>query len=93
LDFSISEEGKMVQMPWLTQKEGAPQAENAKDQPQKRAAPTAEEVISYQVALLKDMHGHAVEVDWFLTHLLEMTITHAIDLQKGLRQAQKHRGR
>lgn len=86
----------MVQMPWLTQKEGAPQAEafeNAKDQAQKRAAPTAEEVLSYQAALLRDMHSQAVEVDWFLTHLLEMTLTHAIDLQKGLRQAQKHRGR
>ncbi|GMB82873.1 hypothetical protein NN6n1_36560 [Shinella zoogloeoides] len=82
----------MVQMPWLTQKEDAPQSD-AEGRPQKRAAPTAEEVISYQVALLRDMHSHAVEVDWFLTHLLEMTLTHAIDLQKGLRQAQKHRGR
>jgi len=82
----------MVQMPWLTQKEGASQAD-AEGRTQKRAAPTAEEVISYQAALLKDMHSHAVEVDWFLSHLLEMTLTHAIDLQKGLRQAQKHRGR
>lgn len=82
----------MVQMPWLTQKEGASQVD-AEGRPQKRAAPTGEEVISYQVSLLKDMHSHAVEVDWFLTHLLEMTLTHATDLQKGLRQAQKHRGR
>jgi hypothetical protein len=86
----------MVQMPWLKQTEAAAQSETSGDtggQSSKRAVPTAEQVIAYQVSLLKDMHSHAVEVDWFLTHLLEMTLTHATDLQKGLRQAQKHRGR
>ncbi|MGX5723288.1 hypothetical protein [Shinella zoogloeoides] len=62
-------------------------------QPRERAAPTALEVFAFQASLLKDMHSQAAEVDWFLAHLLDMARTHVLDLQTGVKQTQKHRGR
>ncbi|WP_337183870.1 hypothetical protein [Shinella sp.] len=57
------------------------------------AEPTQEQMILFQVSMLRDLHKQAVEVDWFLAYLLEMARAHATDLQNGLKTPQKERRR